>query len=47
MFASDIMGLRELIMGDEADNIEEQMVQNPNPGSVLKPSAIGGGDDKK
>ncbi|EAR98074.1 pre-RNA processing PIH1/Nop17 protein (macronuclear) [Tetrahymena thermophila SB210] len=47
MQASDVLGLRELIMGDDADNIEEQMVQNPNPGSVLKPSAIGGGDDKK
>lgn len=46
MFVNEFCQLREMIMGEEADEIENQMVHNPNPGSVLMPSSIGGGTEK-
>lgn len=45
---NDFFHLRDLILGEEADDIEEQMVQNSNPGSVLNPSNVDGSSkDKK
>ena len=41
-----MLALKEMICGDEEDTHEE-LVHNPNAGSVLKPSSINGGLDKK